>query len=201
MSAPATAELVADAGASAASEDLFRAPAYLEAEGVTHTLRVESPDRVTLLPLIVREIEPGGRIDAVSPYGYPGGRVEGTAPRPTRRRSSTANRARQRLRPRAARRSRPRRRAERSRVQVHDPSRPRAVRGRLAEQVRAAERAGWEVERVAGPEASDDALAGFTAAYEQTMRRTEAPERYFFGGAYYRAVLSFERSWLLLRAP
>ena len=78
----AEAELVADAGTSAAGEDLFRSPAYLAAEGVTHTLRIESPDRVTSLPLIVREISPGGPIDAVSPYGYPGGRVEGTGPAP-----------------------------------------------------------------------------------------------------------------------
>ncbi len=82
MSAGATATLVADGGASAASGDFFRCRAYLEAEGVTHTMRIESPNRVTLVPLIVREIEPGGRLDAISPYGYPGGTAEGAGTAP-----------------------------------------------------------------------------------------------------------------------
>jgi hypothetical protein len=193
------ADLVADAGASAASDDLFRTPAYLEAEGVTHTLRVESDDRATLLPLIVREVEPGGRIDATSPYGYPGGRVEGDGPAPDSSAIEYGGTGlvsvfvRERLGEPALAGGR-----ERSRVQVHDPARPREVRPRLAEQVRAAERDGWEVERLPGPGAGPDALAGFTAAYEQTMHRAEAGPRYFFGSGFYRAVLSFEHSWLLL---
>ncbi len=195
----AEAELVADAGAGAASDDLFRAPAYLQAESVTHTLRVQSPGRVTLLPLIVREIEPAGPIDAISPYGYPGGRVEGDGPAPEAASvdfSATGLVSlfvRERLgEPALAGAS------EHSRVQIHHPAEARRVRPRLAEQVRAAERAGWEVERVPGPAAREDAVAAFVDAYEQTMRRTEAAPRYFFGAGYYRAVLSFERSWLLL---
>jgi hypothetical protein len=199
VSSDAKAELVADGGASAASDDLFRAPVYLEAEGVTHTLRVESADRVTLLPLIVREIGGGGGIDAISPYGYPGGRVEGDGRPPDAASVDFGGTGlvtafvRERLGDPALGGAR-----ERSRVQVHDPSRERRIRPRLTEQVRAAERAGWKVERIAGPDADGDALARFVTAYEETMRRTDAAPRYFFGGDYYGAVLSFERSWLLL---
>jgi hypothetical protein len=199
VSTDAAAELVADAGASAASDDLFRSPAYLEAEGVTHTLRVESPGRLTLLPLIVREIDAGRGIDAISAYGYPGGRVRGDGPPPAPAAidfSSTGLVSvfvRDRLVDPALAGAR-----ERSRVQVHDPSRPRGIRPRLAEQVRAAERDGWTVERLAGPHAGGEAVDAFATAYEETMRRTEAARRYFFGAGYYRAALSFERSWLLL---
>ena len=34
------AELLADRGAAAASDEFFRSPAFLDAEGVTHTLRI-----------------------------------------------------------------------------------------------------------------------------------------------------------------
>jgi hypothetical protein len=98
----ARAELVEDAGAAAAGEDFFRSPAFLAAEGVTHTLRItieedgsegpgdpEAPpgkvagleatdelrqaDPVELhTPLIVRPIGDGPESDAISPYGYPG---------------------------------------------------------------------------------------------------------------------------------
>ena len=90
----------------------------------------------------------------------------------------------------------------RSTVYVHDPQGERAVRARLAEQVRAGERAGWTVRVTPGPGVGDDQLAEFAGAYEQTMRRTEAAERYFFGRDYYRAALDFPHSWLLVaRGP
>jgi CelD/BcsL family acetyltransferase involved in cellulose biosynthesis len=87
---------------------------------------------------------------------------------------------------------------ERSRVQFHVPTRRRRVRARLAEQARAAERSGWHVEVSRGEQAKGEDVAAFAAAYEQTMHRAQAAERYFFGSEYYRALLSFPRSWLLL---
>jgi len=197
--AAARAELIADRGAAAASDDLFRSPAYLEAEGVTDTLRIESEDRTTLLPLIVREIEPGGPVDAISPYGYPGGKVEGEGepPAPEAIDFSATGLVSAFIReclPQPALAGA----TERSRVQIHDPGRPRSVRSRLAEQVRANARRGWEIETVPGPQAAGEAIDAFVRAYEETMRRTQAAERYFFAPGYYRAVLSFERSWLLL---
>jgi hypothetical protein len=88
VSAP-RAELIEDAGAAAAGDDFFRSPAFLEAEGVTHTLRITiadvgpdagmhadagaQADALKLLaPLIVRPIGDGPETDAISPYGYPG---------------------------------------------------------------------------------------------------------------------------------
>ena len=81
MSASA-AELVADGGAAAQSDDLFRSPAFLDAEGVTHTLRIESPGRVALVPLIVRAIEgsPRGRTRS-RPTAIPGATISGEGER------------------------------------------------------------------------------------------------------------------------
>ena len=65
------ARLIADGGAAAADpESFFRSPVFLEAEGVTHTISLGDELR---LPVIVRPIEGGDRVDAISPYGYPGG--------------------------------------------------------------------------------------------------------------------------------
>ncbi len=53
-------------------------------------------------------------------------------------------------------------------------------------------------ELVPGRETSAAQRAGFLAAYEQTMRRTGAAERYFFGAAYFDRILESERAWLAL---
>jgi len=68
----ARAELIADAGAAAADDQFFRSPRFLEAEGVTHSLRIESDEGELVGPLIVREIPGTDGRDATSPYGYPG---------------------------------------------------------------------------------------------------------------------------------
>ncbi|HEV7483410.1 MAG TPA: hypothetical protein VGO13_09965, partial [Solirubrobacterales bacterium] len=73
MSAPvATAELLEDRGEAAVSGEFFRSRSFLDAEEVTHTLRIQSGNSELLAPLIVREIGDTGERDAVSPYGYPG---------------------------------------------------------------------------------------------------------------------------------
>lgn len=196
----ARAELLADRGAAAADEELFRCRPFLEAEGATHTLRLSSPGRTALVPLIVREIEGSQLRDAVSPYGYPGATVEGAGepPRPDEVDWTGVGLvsifARERLAGPAwvggAR--------ERSTVLVHDPARPRSLRPRLAEQVRANERGGWAVRALTGPAAGAPERDAFADAYEQTMRRAGAAPRYFFAREYFDSVLSFERSWLLL---
>lgn len=70
--ARATAELIEDGGEAAASDQFFRSRPFLNAEGATHTLRIEGEGIELCAPLIVREIEGVGERDAVSPYGYPG---------------------------------------------------------------------------------------------------------------------------------
>ena len=85
---------------------------------------------------------------------------------------------------------------------VHDPALERRIRPRLAEQIRANDRAGWAVDRVPGPESAAADRDAFAAAYEQTMRRADAAERYFFARDYFDAALSFDASWLLVaRGP
>lgn len=195
----AAAELVADRGAASTSDDLFRSAAFLAAEGATHTLRIESPDRVACVPLVVRELE-GGRLDATSPYAYPGALVVGDGPAPEPAEVdwtgtglvSVFGRERLLGPPWLATG------AARSAVLIHDPGSERRLRPRLAEQVRAGERAGWEIETTAGPAATVADTNAFVAAYEQTMQRAEAAPRYFFKRDYFDAALSFERSWLLL---
>ena len=193
----AAAELVADGGALAHSDDLFRSPAYLAAEGTTHTLRVTFSGGQSLVPLVIREID-GGGIDAVSPYGYPGGLVSGEPPPPVAVDWSATGLvslfARERLGagPWLADPT------VRGHVHLHEPSQPRAMRPRLGEQVRANERDGWETEATLGPDAPAPDRAAFAAAYEQTMRGVGAAERYFFAPSYFEAVLSFGRSWLVV---
>ena len=48
------------------------------------------------------------------------------------------------------------------------------------------------------PRPSAEQRAGFLAAYEQTMRRAGAAERYFFGAAYFDRILESDRAWLAL---
>jgi len=195
----ARAELIADRGAGAAGTEFFRSRAFYDAEGVTHTLRVEGPGSRAAVALIVREVPRSELGDATSPYGYPGAEVEGAEPLPPtdvdwRETGLIAIFARERLaRPHWLAGAR-----ERSRVLVHDPERPRRVRTRLAEQIRSNERRGWTVEALDGPAAGPQERDAFHRAYLETMRRAGAGERYLFDGAYLEAILGFERSWLLL---
>ena len=64
-----TARLIEDLGLEASDTEFFRSAEFFAAEGVTHTLAIGD---VMRLPVIVREIEDVGRVDAISPYGYPG---------------------------------------------------------------------------------------------------------------------------------
>ena len=68
----ARATLIEDRGEAAAGSEFFRSREFLGAEGVTHTLRIESEEGVLVAPLVVREISGTKKRDGVSPYGYPG---------------------------------------------------------------------------------------------------------------------------------
>ena len=72
MTPVASAELIEDRGEAAVGEEFFRSRPFLDAEGVTHTLRIITGQGELLAPLIVSEIGEGPQIDAISPYGYPG---------------------------------------------------------------------------------------------------------------------------------
>ena len=216
----ARAELIADAGAAAADEQFFRSPPFLEAEGVTHSLRIESEEGELVGPLIVREIPGTDQRDAVSPYGYPGlARGEGRGHfLPDALASLAFGSVRTEVPPalqpagidfagtglvsvfiRHALGPPPLAGAtERNVVQIADPELPPKSRPSDRRQVRRNLEAGYSLDLVAGSEASAEQRAGFLAVYEQTMRRTAAAEHYFFGAAYFDRVLAAPRTWLAL---
>ncbi len=213
----ATAELLADRGAAAEGEELFRSRPFLDAEAVTHTLRIDVGDFQLLAPLIVRDIPAsGGARDAISPYGYPGIAPSSERGRGLNRipnQSSTALgegpvdpaevdfsatglvsifiRHTLGEPPLAGA-------AERNVVQIADPALPAKSRGSDRNRINKNRRAGYAVEVVPGPATTPAQRAGFLAAYEQTMRRTGAAERYFFGAAYFDRILESDRAWLAL---
>lgn len=192
------AELVADAGAAAATAEFFRSPTFLRAEGVTHSLVIG--DGRVLMPLICREIEGGGQ-DAVSPYGYPGGTVDGDPPAADEIDFAGTGLVsifvRERLGLPTFSGG-----VDRGTVLVHDPSEPRTVHRRIATKVRSNERRGYLFEAVPGAEVDDGLLTAFEAAYTETMHLTGAADRYFFGIDYLRACLRFGGSWLVVvRGP
>ncbi len=206
----ARAELLADRGAAVAGEEFFRSRPFLDAEGVSHTLRIDTGETELLAPLIVREIGSGPGLDAISPYGYPGlVNSSGAADIDHTRGGSmsagpldpaaidfgqtglVALFLRHALgEPPLAGAS------ERNVVQIADPELPLKSRPSDRNQINKNLRRGYRLELVPGPETTAAQRAGFLAAYEQTMRRTGASERYFFGAAYFDRILESDRTWL-----
>ncbi len=198
MSGTPEAELIADRGEAAASEEFFRSPPFLEAEGVTHTLRIEAGEAEMLAPLIVRSIGEGPELDAISPYGYPGlAASPGTSVDPAAVAFAPTGLVSAFLRHRLG--DPPLAGAiERSVVQIADPALPPKSRMSDRQQIRKNHRRGYEVRIVPGPDTDPEQRAGFRAAYEQTMRRTGAAPRYFFGAPYFDRILASERTWLAI---
>jgi Acetyltransferase (GNAT) domain len=196
-----TAELLADHGAAAQSEEFFRSRPFLDAEGVTHTLRIDAGEGELVAPLIVREIPDDAGIDAISPYGYPGVVVASSVPdaldpalvdfSATALVSIFIRHTLADPPPLAAA-------AERNVVQIADPALPLKSRASDRNRINRNRRDGYTVDLVPGPETTAEQRAGFLAAYEQTMRRTGAAERYFFDAAYFDRLLESDRAWLAL---
>jgi hypothetical protein len=194
----AVAELIADRGEAASSEEFFRSRPFLDAEGVTHTLRIEAENAELLAPLIVRPIGDGPEIDAISPYGYPGfAAPEGARIDPVSIDFAPTGLVSLFIRhtlidPPLAGSS------KRNVVQIADLSLPPKSRPSDRRQIRKNLEHGYELRIVPGPETSPAERAGFLAAYEQTMRRTNAADRYFFGAAYFDRILQAGGTWLAL---
>jgi hypothetical protein len=200
----ARAELIADGGAAAAADELFRSAEFHRAEGITHTLRVASPGRIASVAVVVAPAPGGARTDAVSAYGYPGAAVEGDGEAPHAREVDWAPTGLVSLFVRERLSGEPflADATERSSVFVHDPQRPRAVRRRLAEQIRRLRRRGYEAASLRGADAGEAERVAFHSAYTETMRAAGAAERYFLDRRYLDAVLDFPRAWLVLaRSP
>jgi hypothetical protein len=195
----ARAELLEDGGAAAADDQFFRSRPFLEAEGATHTLRIEGDEGELVAPLIVREIEDGGGRDAISTYGYPGlvGSIEDLDPHAIDFSATGLVSAfvRHALGPAPLTGT-----SERNVVQIADPELPPKSRPSDRRQVRRNLEAGYVLDLVPGTETTADQRAGFLDVYEQTMRRTEAAPHYFFGAAYFDRVLEAQPTWLALAA-
>jgi Acetyltransferase (GNAT) domain len=202
------AQLIEDGGASAGGgvggnpSEFFRGAHFLEAEGATHTLRIETDQVELLAPLLVRQIGDGPDLDAVSPYGYPGFSVIGAdlnafdldpAEVDFSRTGLVSVFIRHRLDlvPFAGA-------TERNVVQISDPALPAKSRPSDRRQVRRNLEAGYSVELIPGAETSAAQRAAFLDLYEQTMRRTDAAPHYFFGAGYFDRLLPAERTWLAL---
>jgi hypothetical protein len=186
------AELIADRGEAASSEEFFRSRTFLDAEGVTHTLRIEAGEKKLLAPLIVREIPGGEGIDGISPYGYPGFAAAGFT-RPIAQVNPAAA-----IDPAEIDFSATGLVSAFVRHTLGDPPLVGAREGSDRNQINKNRRNGYEVRLVLGPKTSGEDRAGFLVAYEQTMRRAAAAERYFFGTEYFDAILRSPRTWLVL---
>jgi hypothetical protein len=213
----AKAELLEDRGEAAADQQFFRSRPFLDAEGATHTLRIETDESELLAPLIVRAIPGTKECDGISPYGYPG---VGEGSRGDTRRSNSGE-APPGIPPtpagldpgsiewstsgivsifvRHTLASSPLAGAtERNVVQIADPALAPKSRPSDRRQVRRNLEAGYSLELAPGPETTPEQRAGFLGVYEQTMRRTDAASHYFFGAAYFDRILEVERTWLAL---
>ncbi|MDQ2621520.1 MAG: GNAT family N-acetyltransferase, partial [Actinomycetota bacterium] len=202
------AELLADGGEAASGADFFRSPGFLEAEGTTHSLVVnkdgDADARVFSAPLVVREIPGTDRKDAISPYAYPGVSLPDT---PADGVSLPVDPSdidfsgtglvtlflRHALGPVVPLLGP----TGRNLCLLSDPSLPRKSRMSDRQQIRKNLKRGYTLEIVPGPESSTEQRAGFLTAYTETMRRTDAADRYFFDRDYFGLILAEESTWLV----
>jgi GNAT acetyltransferase-like protein len=191
------ARLIEDGGGAASDdESFFRSPAFLKAEGVTHTVALEDTPALRL-PVIVRAIESGDRRDAISPYGYPGAsELPDSPPDPERVDWSETGLVSIFVRDRIG--ERPCLAGGTVRNHVHVAEGASGIRKRLREQIRRNERSGWSVDVSPGRQTDPAALAAFERAYAETMARAKAAERYLYQSTYFQTLLSGERIWLLV---
>ena len=194
----AKAELLDDRGEAAADTEFFRSGPFLDAEGVTHTLKIDTDQGELLAPLLVREIPGTDQRDAVSPYGYPGFANPGSIEiEPAVIDFSATGLVsvfiRHALGPSPLIGA-----TERNVVQIADPALPAKSRPSDRRQVRRNLEAGYELELVPGAETNPEQRAAFNDVYEQTMRRAGAADHYFFGLAYFDRILEAEGTWLVL---
>lgn len=214
------AELIEDGGEAASGPDFFRSPPFLEAEGTTHSLRITAEGADLAAPLLVREIPGSDRCDATSPYGYPGlmvsrpgaGEAGSGPPSPDSTSVLTVDPGEidfsgtglVTIFLRHALGGDPPLdgASPRNVCLLSDPALPRKSRMSDRQQIRKNLKKGYELAIVAGPESDSGDRAGFLAAYTETMRRTDAAERYFFDAAYFDRILGADGTWLVTaRAP
>lgn len=196
--------LVPDEGKSALSEDYFRSANHLRAEGVTHTLAIDGGAGRTLrLPLLVRPIKGTPYRDAISPYGFPSGMLDGLSEVPSEavdwRGTELVSIF---VRDRVAGPLCFLGGTARNEVFFIDPLRPIEFRETARRHMRRNVRLGFVSTCRPVRETSREEREGFKEVYRQTMIRDGADSRYFFSGAYFEEVFSSPAAWLATtRAP
>ncbi len=198
------ANLLSDEGKAALSEDYFRSAPHLRGEGVTHTLLIEGEAGSTLrLPLIVRPIEGTPYRDATSPYGYPGGVLDGLSEVDKEAVDwGAAELVSIFVRDRV---SGPRCFAggtARNEVFFIDPRLPSEFREMHRRQIRRNLRLGFTCSCRPARETSTEEREGFKHVYRQTMIREGASPRYFFSDEYFEELFGSPVAWLaMVRSP
>ncbi|HEY3265336.1 MAG TPA: GNAT family N-acetyltransferase [Armatimonadota bacterium] len=194
------AELFADNGDRASSIEFFRSHEFLEAEGVTHSLVLgDAEGPILAAPLVVRAIPGSPLLDAVSPYGFPGGAVL----RPAR--FSTTDVAWHSLnlvsifiRNRVGATPVLVDGNQRGVVQVVDPSLPMHMRRNHRCDIRSNETNGYVTRCIPARSTTPEERDAFRAMYLRTMERNEARAWYFFSEEYFAALFGSEMAWLVL---
>ena len=190
-----------DRGAAASSHDFFRCESFLRAEGVTHSLIVETDVGRAVFPLVVRAIPGTSFRDGISPYGYPGGLLKGEPPDAHDVNLSNIGLVSIFLRDRLGEPSLTGG-SQRGTVFLHDPAKPRELSRSFRRDVRRNEHAGFRAELLSGWRVNDEILEWFAAAYAATMQYVRADDRYFFSRKYLRDCLRSRQSWLsIVRGP
>lgn len=188
--------LTADGGKAASGPDFFRSSPFLLAEGVTHSLVLTTATGCLALPVIVRDIPGTHARDAISPYGYPGGLLDGDPIDPEQLDFTGSGLVSLFVRDRIGARSivggivRPP-------VYLYQPDRPHEVGATFHKHVRRNERRGIVVDLTRGPDVDALTVEQFGAVYTQTMHRAGAMPRYLFPVQYLQRCLQFEHTWLL----
>jgi hypothetical protein len=149
------------------------------------------------VPLVVRPIPGSELIDAISPYSYPGARVEGGPIDPAAVDLAASGLVSMFVRDRLGEPLAFTGATDRSIVLVSDPTQPRKSRMSDRQQIRKNEAGGYAVSTVPGPDATDADLDGFLSVYTETMRIVEAADHYYFDAAYFRALLASPLTWLI----
>lgn len=192
-------QLLADNGQASESDGFFRSRTFFEAEGVTHTLCIrEGSDNVLAIPLIVRSIPGTDYLDAVSPYGFPGGTVLRPACLEANQLDwSPTGLVSIFLRNRIGTPPVITDGNLRGTVQIVDPGRPLSIRRNHRCDIKRNTALGYTTETVPGPDSSPEDRRMFRELYWQTMNRQSARPWYLFPEAYFETILRSDRSRLI----
>ena len=196
------ARLVEDGGEAAAdAEQFFRSPAFLEVEGVTHTLTVAASPELRL-PLIARPIGDtrarrrdlalwlSGRDVALPDTPPDPGGIDWSQDAASSAPSSAAASAMAPASPAAP-----------SATSVQSPRATGGSASGCASRSAAIGAAAGRSDAAGGPAAAADARAAFERAYAETMARAGAAERYLFPSEYFERLLREPAQLAAARRP